>query len=54
MPEQVLNILRVRATREQEGGARVAEIVPAYIWQARAPEQGLEKPVYDEVDPAYN
>jgi NAD(P)-dependent dehydrogenase (short-subunit alcohol dehydrogenase family) len=29
--EQVLHELRVRAAREQQGGARVPEVVPAYI-----------------------
>jgi hypothetical protein len=35
--EQVLDKFRVRASREQQSGARVTEIVPAYIRQSHTP-----------------
>jgi len=34
--EEVLDELRVRATREQQGSARVPEVVPAYVRHPRA------------------
>ncbi len=42
MPQRVLDELWVRATREQEGGARMTEIVPAYVGQPRTLEQGFD------------
>ncbi len=47
MPQKVLDHLRVRAAREQQGGARVAEVVQAYLRQSGSAEQGLEVPVHD-------
>ena len=44
---QMLDELRMRAAREQEGGARVPKIMPAYIKQPRTLQQGLEIAVDD-------
>ena len=48
MSQEVLDHLRVHAATEQQRGASVAEVVPAYVWQASVAEQGLEVAV-DEV-----
>jgi hypothetical protein len=42
MPGEVLDVLRVRPSREQDSEASVPQIVPAYVRQTRPLEQGLE------------
>jgi hypothetical protein len=39
---EVLDVLRVRAAREQDREAAMPQIVPAYIRQTSLPEQGFE------------
>jgi hypothetical protein len=43
----MLDVLRVRATSKQDRQAGMPEIVPAYVGQSRALEQGLEVAVHD-------
>jgi len=38
--QELLDVLRVYAQREQQREARVPEVLPKYVWQVRAPEQG--------------
>ena len=47
MPERLLNIGRVGATGQQQGGVGVPKIIPAYPWQLRPLEQWLELEVED-------
>jgi hypothetical protein len=42
MPEGFLNVGRVGASGQQQGGVSVPEIMPAYRWQPRPLEQRLE------------
>jgi hypothetical protein len=43
--ERLLNVGRVSATGQQQGGVRVPEIMPAYRWQPCLLAQRLEEPV---------
>jgi hypothetical protein len=45
--EELLDVRRVRAAREQQRCARVPEIMPAYVGQTGTLEKGLEVPIYD-------
>ena len=47
MPKRFLNIGRVGATGEQQGGVGVPEIVPPYVRQPRPLEERLEVAVDD-------
>ena len=47
MPKRLLNIGRVGATGQQQGGVGVPEIMPAYRWQPCLLEQRLEVAVDD-------
>ena len=43
VPEEVLNVLRVRATREQQGSARMPQIMKAQVLQTRTLKEGFER-----------
>jgi hypothetical protein len=47
VPGEVLDVLRVRASRKQDCQASLTEIVPAYIGQTGTLEQRLEVAVDD-------
>ena len=47
MPKRFLNIGRVGATGQQQGGVGVPEITPAYRWQPCSLKQRLEVAVDD-------